>query len=117
MKTKPLPDLCQYDKAECPPKGRAKKDKRHWCRGKVGVKHQVKWEDKSYYMQFTTPIRRIWKELCCVKCGKSLAWFHNPWRFVKEETEPEYIERCKKAWEEKQADTKRRLAYYLDFIE
>lgn len=115
-KTKPLPDLCQYDKAECAPKLRKSKDKRHWCKGKVGVKHKVKWVDKSYYMQFTAPITRTWKELCCVTCGKSLAMFWGLHR-NNEESDAVFKERLAKAWSNKQADAKRRLAYYLEFVD
>jgi hypothetical protein len=33
------------------------------------------------------------------------------------ETDEAYRERCRKAWVAKQADSRKRLDYYLDFVE
>lgn len=110
MKTKPMPDLCQYDEAECAPKPRKSKDKRHWCKGKVGVKHKVKWKKEEYRWGI------FWQSLLCIVCGKQLDWFSGVWR-KKDETDAQLKVRTEQAWVDKQADVKKRLAYYLEFVD
>lgn len=59
------------------PKGGKRKDKRRWCRGKVGVEHEPKCltmaEAKrgSFYDRMEDDGSRL---LVCTRCGKELAW-------------------------------------------
>lgn len=61
---------------EEPPKTKARKNKRKWCRGKIGVEHQPKWVYRTHYV-FTTI------EYTCQVCGKVLDWGHVGRQFIK----------------------------------
>lgn len=69
------------------PKSGSKKNTRKWCRGRVGVKHQLEWMlDQTKFK----PLRDPWMELRCTTCHKKFSyctgWFtacicgHHPGR-------------------------------------
>lgn len=57
-------------------KDRGKKDRRRWCRGKLGVEHELTWQpDHGWRAAF--PDKERWIEVeACQKCGKI---FHYRW--------------------------------------
>lgn len=50
----------------------AKKDKKKWCRGKVGVEHAPKCMPYAYRGGFAVD----WREFVCVNCGKRLEYYY-----------------------------------------
>lgn len=57
------------------PKHRSGKNKRKWCKGKVGVLHFPVWRKSVKYDNFD------WLEYCCTACGKELdLWVSVYWR-------------------------------------
>ena len=67
-----------HDERERPQ--RAKKDRRRWCRGKVGVEHLPECRDYRDVKRagFPYPLFEGWKVLVCKTCGKELAWWAPP---------------------------------------
>lgn len=76
-----------------------KKDKKRWCRGKVGVEHKPVCRDYNEakltrYINVAgieIPLHKGWKLLVCTECGKELAHYYpmgafkrNPPEWVKE---------------------------------
>ena len=68
------------DPPDAPRKNSRKKNRRKWCRGKVGVEHKPKWVvDPSRYLDFKTgrPPENPENEYQiyeCESCGKHLGW-------------------------------------------
>ena len=106
-KTKPIPDLCQFDKNECTPKHQSKKDTRHWCKGKVGTKHKVEWRPSKYGYGS--------ENLTCIVCEKVCSWWWKPWR-KEGESDEAYAERCATLRYTDKDKIKAKTMYYLDFV-
>jgi hypothetical protein len=53
---------------------RRRKDRKRWCRGKVGVPHRAIWRSSGFDLES--------RLLACDACGKKIDWcFHTPWSF------------------------------------
>jgi hypothetical protein len=53
-----------------------KKDKRKWCRGKVGIEHELKCVKYDDYKGMKLPSSNNWRLLVCVNCGKELDYYY-----------------------------------------
>ena len=65
------------------PKHRSNKDTKKWCKGKVGVEHQLKCMVYSELLDTS-------RALVCTECGKRLAVYF-PWP-NKEENKPDWVD-------------------------
>jgi len=55
---------------------RGKKDRKKWCRGKVGVDHEPQCKNYHDVVHTSLNYAKNWKLLVCAKCGKNLDWYH-----------------------------------------
>ena len=69
------------------PKHRSKKDKKKWCKGKVGTHHKGVPMLKQP-MAFGPNEEASSVELVCTKCGKTVEWW---WPFYKWTDAPDWV--------------------------
>ena len=77
------------------------KNKKKWCKGKIGVEHDavcLKYRDvhKTPEESPASGIANtnIWRILCCKKCGKNIDYYYPmTWsnHFLKEEKKPDWV--------------------------
>ena len=68
----------------------AKKDKKRWCRGKVGVEHQP--VCRNYVdIKGAADYAKAWKLLVCTECGKELDRYMPFFRFGKAKEPPAWV--------------------------
>lgn len=71
------------------PKHRSNKDTKKWCKGKIGVEHQLK------CMVFSDLLDKS-RALVCTECGKRLAYYFHPLPDsngnYKEENKPDWVD-------------------------
>lgn len=77
------------------PKLPKKKDTKRWCKGKVGVEHQLKCysydELKNKNSSLAGSFGKDWKILACTVCGKEIdRWY--PFGSRKNNAKPDWVE-------------------------
>lgn len=61
-------------KTDKSPRHRAKKDTRHWCKGKVGVEHVTRAVE---LFPARWGLKAIWRDEC-INCGRHVCWHNGP---------------------------------------